>query len=105
MSGALLLRIVRRSIEKPHGTRAKLRDAYLERWTAYAPLDELRQVFEWVDRAKTLHAVVSDGTWLRCLFGALADRPLSPVSADACTVRWRQYYYARVVRRLFEPGS
>ena len=82
-----------------------LRDAYLTAWTAYAPLDRLRQIFELADRARILHGVVSDATWLRCLNAALAGRPLSPTSADAVTVRWRQYYYARMVRRLFEPGN
>ena len=82
-----------------------LRDVYLEPWTAYASLDELRQVFELVDKVKLLYYVVGDGVWLRCLYAALAGRSLSPTSADAVTVRWRQYYYAKVVRRLFEPGN
>ena len=34
-----------------------------------------------------------------------AGRPLSPTSADAVSVRRRQYDYAKVVRRLFQPGN
>jgi hypothetical protein len=100
-----LLYILHKSVVQAEETKEMLRDAYLEAWTAYATLEELRQVFELVDKVKMLYYVVADGTWLRCLNAALGDGPLSPVSADACTVRWRQYYYAKVVRRLFEPGN
>ena len=105
ISVACLLHILRHAALRAEGTREMLRDAYLTAWTAYAPLDRLRQIFELADRARILHGVVSDATWLRCLNAALAGRPLSPTSADAVTVRWRQYYYARMVRRLFEPGN
>jgi hypothetical protein len=105
MSIAWLLHILRNSVAETEEARQVLRDAYLEAWTAYAPLDELRQAFELVDKVKILYYVVADATWLRCLYAALTDGPLSPVSADACTIRWRQYYYAKVVRRLSELGN
>jgi tRNA A-37 threonylcarbamoyl transferase component Bud32 len=100
-----LLYILRKSVVQAEETKEMLRDTYLEAWTAYAPLDELRQEFARVDKVKTLYSAVADATWLRCLDAALPNKPLIPVSADACTVRWRQYYYAKVVRRLFEPGN
>jgi hypothetical protein len=98
-----LLHILRKTIAESKGTRQALRDAYLEAWTAYAPLDELRRIFELVDRARILYDVVADATWLGCLNAALAGSPLSPISADAWTMRRRQYYYAKMVRRLFDP--
>jgi hypothetical protein len=101
---ASLLHILRRSVAELQQVRQMLRDAYLEAWTAYAPLDRLRRVFGLADRARILYDVAADGTWLRCLVAAVADRPVSPTSADALTMRWRQYYYAKMVRRLFAPG-
>ena len=101
VSIASLLHTLRKSAVQDEETKAMLRDAYLQPWTEYAPLDELRRVFELADRVKTLYHVVGDGEWLRGLNAALAGRPLSPTSADAVTVRWRQVYYAKVVRRLF----
>jgi hypothetical protein len=100
-----LLHILRKTVAEPRETRQALRDAYLEAWTAYAPLDELRRIFELVDRAKILYGVVADATWLRCLNAALAGSVLGPASADAWAVGRRQYYYAKMVRRLFEPVS
>jgi tRNA A-37 threonylcarbamoyl transferase component Bud32 len=100
-----LLYILRNSVVRAEGTKEMLRDVYLETWMAYASLDKLRRAFELVDRARILYYVVADATWLECLWGALADKPLSPTSADACTLRWRQYYYAKVLRRLFESGN
>jgi hypothetical protein len=105
ISVAWLLYILRHSVVRAEETKEMLRDIYLETWTAYAPLDRLRQIFELADRARILHGVVADATWLRGLNAALAGRPLSPTSADAVTVRWRQYYYAKMVRRLFESGN
>jgi tRNA A-37 threonylcarbamoyl transferase component Bud32 len=100
-----LLYILRNSVVQTEETKEMLRDIYLEVWTAYAPLGKLRREFELADRARILHHVVGDATWLRCLYAALAGRPLNATSADACTVRWRQYYYAKMVRRLFESGN
>jgi hypothetical protein len=102
MSITSLLHILRKTVAEPVDTRQALRDAYLEAWRAYASLDELRWIFELVDRARILYGVLSDATWLRCLNAALAGSPSSPTSADAWTVQRRQYYYAKMVRRLFE---
>jgi len=105
MSITSLLNILRDSVAGAEETKRTLRDAYLDAWTTYAPLDELRQVFEWVDRARILYGVAADATWLRCINSALAGSQLSPASADAWALQWRQYYYAKMVRRLFEPAN
>jgi aminoglycoside/choline kinase family phosphotransferase len=103
MSITSLLHTLRRSVAEAEETKKVLRDAYLEAWTGYAPLNELRQIFDLVDRARTLYYVIGDAMWLRCLKAAFSCSRLSPISADAWTLQWRQYYYAQVVRRLFEP--
>jgi hypothetical protein len=39
-------------------TRARLRDAYLEPWTLYAPMDQLREIYELSDLLAPLHHAV-----------------------------------------------
>ena len=94
------LHVVRHALGASQNAKEALRDAYLEPWTEYAPQQELRQVFELVDRAKTLYGVVGDAEWLRSIQAALGRRVPNSTSADALTVRWRQYYFAKMLRRL-----
>jgi hypothetical protein len=69
-------------------------DAYLEVWSGVAPLDELRRAFGLVERAWPLYGAVADAAWLE----VVSD-------ADADTRRWRQHYFARMVRRLLAAPS
>lgn len=100
LSIAGLLGVVRRSLPEPRKNRPYLRDAYLEAFTGYASGQELRRIFDLVTQAMTLYAVAVDAEWVRAIHRCLIEVP-GPVSADAWTLRWRQYYYAKVVRRLF----
>jgi hypothetical protein len=94
-----LLRIVRRWLCE--NDRRFLRDAYLEAWTEYASNQELRCIFDLVTKILALVGVAADGKWLRAIHRALRGNSPSATSADAWTLRWRQYHHSKVVRRLF----
>ncbi|MBN2582365.1 MAG: hypothetical protein JXL80_04805 [Planctomycetes bacterium] len=78
----------------------RLRDSYLERWQDYAPLDDLRRLLDLVDQARVLYGTVADAEWLRCLWRAVDWQTPNPASADAWTLDRRQYYFAKMLRRL-----
>jgi hypothetical protein len=98
-SAAMFLHVVRHDIETP-GALEALRDAYLEAWTAYGSGEHLRATFGLVDEAKMVYAAIADAQWVRDVQEALGWQPPRPGSADAWTLDRRQYYLARVVRRL-----
>jgi hypothetical protein len=62
------LRVVARELEAPNGDPAllRLRDAYLEPWSAYGSLDELRA---WADLALAVAPLPRAMTWRRILRG------------------------------------
>ena len=95
-----LLHSVRRLLPDPVPDRARLRDAYLEVWTGQAPAEELRPSFDLAARLLPLYGVVGDLAWLQAIRRHLGETVPSALSADAWTLRWRQYYFAVVVRRL-----
>jgi hypothetical protein len=80
---------------KPGGKEVlRLRDAYLESWTQFAPIKELREIFA---EAYALGALARAGTWDRVvepLTGALRDEYAQNAAA------WRAIY-----AEAREPGS
>jgi hypothetical protein len=97
---ASLLRSVRKRLSDPERDRNFLRDTYLDAWTGYASGPQLRRTFDLADRALPLTYVAGDAAWLREINFALRDTTPGVASADACTLRWRQFFYAKVVRQL-----
>jgi len=93
------LHVIRRALCE--SDRKFLRDAYLEAWTGYASGQELRRIFDLVTKALALYGVAADAEWLRAINNALRGNAPGATSADAWTLRWRQFYHAKVVRRLF----
>lgn len=94
-----LLHTIRRSL--PDATAAQeLRDVYLEHWTDYGDIDDLRQVFNLADKLKTLYGVIIDADWVQAIQETLSWQPPNPLSADAWTLDRRQYYFAKLLRRL-----
>ena len=66
--------------------RARARDAYLETWTEFAPLDELRAIFT---EAYALGALARSKSWERLL------EPLSPPAREDYPHNieaWREIY-------------
>ena len=92
------LGVLRKSLSEDD--RKYLRDAYLDFFTGHASRQELRLLFDLVTAVSPLVAVAADGEWLRAIRAALREKTLSATSADNWTLRWRQYYHAKVVRRL-----
>ena len=95
-----LLHNTRKLLPEAERARDILRDAYLEAWAPYADGQALRPLFEQVAKAGTLYGVVADAEWLRAINTALGGRVPGAASADAWTVCRRQYYLAKMVRRL-----
>ncbi|NKB71933.1 MAG: phosphotransferase [Candidatus Latescibacteria bacterium] len=93
------LHIIRRTLDSDD--RNFLRDTYLESWSNYASGDQLRRLFDQVAEILPLLAVAIDGAWLKAIEQALQGRPPVPLSTDAYTLGWRQYYHNKVLRRLF----
>lgn len=100
LSMAMFLHITRRCFADVARAKDDFRETYLHEWQEYGPIDRLRAVFTAVDRIKWLHAAVEDAHWVRVIQEARAWRIPHRVSADAWTLDRRQYYLARVVRRL-----
>ena len=101
MGIAGFLHIIRRLLCDSANDRKFLRDAYLDAWTEHASGHELRRIFDLVTKALPLYSVAADAEWLRAINNALRGNAPGATSADAWTLRWRQFYYAKVVRRLF----
>jgi hypothetical protein len=102
LSMAMFLHITRRHFADVAGVRECFREAYLHEWQEYAPIDRLRAVFTAIDRIKWLYAAMGDAHWLRVIQEARDWHVPHRVSADAWTLDRRQYYLARVVRRLLK---
>ena len=95
------LHIIRHLLPQDRNVRELLRDVYLEVWENYGPMERLRHVFDLVDKVKTLYGVVADAEWLHAIHSALNWKTPGPASADAWTLDRRQYYFAKMIRRLF----
>lgn len=80
--------------------RDSIRDAYLELWTGFGPMDRLRRLFEQVDRCKALHYALADAEWARAVWERLDWRRPADWSADAWTLERRQFYLAKTLRSL-----
>jgi hypothetical protein len=96
---ASFLHIVRKRLKDAPKNRLYLRDAYLETWEEYASISDLQHCFALIERAIALYGVAIDAEWLRAIKNTL-DSPPPPLSADAWTLNRRQYYYAKVLRRM-----
>jgi RIO-like serine/threonine protein kinase len=82
--------------------RTRLRDAYLEAWTVYEPLNCLRELFNLIEQWKVLHAVLIDAEWVAAIQKELSHRVPLRYSFTEWALQKRQYYLARVLRRLFD---
>lgn len=78
----------------------KLRDVYLEVWAAAAPRRDLLRAFDLADKLLVLYGAICDAEWLRAILRALPGQIPTDVHPDAWTLRWRQYYFAKMSRRL-----
>jgi len=94
------LHLIQNSLSNPEKDTHLLRDAYLEAWRGYASDSALRHTFELAGRVKTLYGVVVDAEWLRAINAGLRGNVPKATSADAWTLRWRQFYFSKMVRRL-----
>jgi hypothetical protein len=79
---------------------ARLRDAYLEMWTAYEPLERLRELFGLMQRWQWVQAVVADAEWVAAYQQEISKRVVLPYSFTEWALRRRQYYLAKVLRRI-----
>ena len=94
------LHSIRHSLPRGHNVRERLRDAYLETWREHGTIEQLGQVFDLVTKAMIPYGVVADAEWLYAIQSALDWATPSPLSADAWTLDRRQYYFAKMLRRL-----
>ena len=94
------MHIVRSCLEDAAGCREELRDAYLEAWTSFAPTRNLLRAFDLADQLKALYGTVLDAEWVCAILGALPDGTPKETHPDSWTLRWRQYYFAKMARRL-----
>lgn len=94
------LHIVRSYLEDTAGSSEKLHDAYLEAWTSFAPARDLRRAFDLADQLKALYGTIGDAAWVREILQALPDGTPSDTHPDSWTLRRRQYYFAKMARRL-----
>ncbi len=81
--------------------RTRLRDAYLEEWTLYEPLERLRELFELIEQWKVIHAVLADADWVAAIQKELSYKIPLRYSFTDWALQRRQYYLAGVLRRLF----
>jgi len=77
-----------------------LRDTYLQEWQSYASMEQLVEIYQQIEELNYLYHVVGDHNWLEEVQKSLAWRTPNITSPDAYTLYRRQYYYARVLRRL-----
>ena len=79
---------------------AQLYDAYLEAWSAHGPRQRLRDLLGTVGKWATLLHVVMDAEWLRSYRHCLRRHDLPEGLFVLYTLRRRQYYFNKVLRRL-----
>lgn len=79
----------------------RLRDDYLEVWTEYGTMEQLRELFSLIDRWRVIHAAITDAEWVAAYQGTFSGDP-PQYSFTEWALRRRQYYLAKVLRRL--PG-
>ena len=63
---------------------------------------KLRQLGIRADKVKTIYGVVSDAEWLYTIQAELGEKRPEATSADAWTLRRRQFYFAKMLRRLLQ---
>ncbi|MBP1994346.1 phosphotransferase [Paenibacillus eucommiae] len=90
--------VIRRSISD--STKIHLRDVYLKEWQSFAAMGELLELFELVEQLRDLYCVLGDRDWLEAIQKLLAWQTPNFASPDDYTLERRQYYFARVLRRL-----
>ena len=98
-AAALLYKEMRRISVVSHA-EARLRDAYLETWTAYEPLERLRELFGLMQRWQWVQAVVADAEWVAAYQQEISQRVVLPYSFTEWALRRRQSYLAKVFRRI-----
>ncbi|WP_158606488.1 aminoglycoside phosphotransferase family protein [Paenibacillus ginsengarvi] len=92
------LNVIRRTVSD--SDRAYVRDAYLQQWSRYGTAESLAELYSLVDETRNLYFAIGDSVWLREIREALKWRVPPFGSPDAWTLERRQYYYARVIRKL-----
>lgn len=92
------LHIIHKSLSESE--KIHLRDVYLNEWRHFASLDDLIELYQLAEKLSTLYDVVADAHWLRDIQNELAWRRPNIGSPDAWALECRQYYYAKVLRKL-----
>ena len=64
-------------------------------------MNRLHELFGLVDAWMPLYGAAGDAAWVRAIWEALDGQPPARGSADGWTLLRRQYYFAKMVRRLF----
>ncbi|MCP4640529.1 MAG: hypothetical protein GY851_08855 [bacterium] len=95
-----LMHIVRRQVDQNTGAKDRVRDAYLEPWTPFAPRDALLRAFDLADELKVLYGTAGDADWLRAILNAIPDKNPAQTHPDSWTLGWRRHYFAKMARRL-----
>lgn len=94
-----LLRSTQRRDFPPEAV-SRMRDAYLGTWTDCETPERLQELFALVQRWVVLLDVLMDAEWVRAYREGLPDGPLLRDTFLEWTLRRRQYYLLRVLRRL-----
>jgi hypothetical protein len=84
---------------------AVLRDAYLQEWQRYAPLDRSRELFATLTPIWRLYLALQDCGQLATWWKQLGSRPLLPITGAEWSVRSRQRWLAEHLRRLLSCCS
>ncbi|MHB9132381.1 MAG: phosphotransferase family protein [Armatimonadota bacterium] len=82
--------------------RMQLRDVYLQEWTAYAPLPHLITLVDMVQRWRDVEYIVGDAAWVRAYLKAYPNDAFVPHSYLEWTLRMRQHYLIKVLRRFIQ---
>ena len=84
--------------------RSQLRDVYLKEWLAFESLERLRDLFDLIERWKVMHAVITDAEWVAAYQKELNHCVPLRHSFTEWSLRRRQYYLAKIMRRLVEQN-
>lgn len=102
-SAVSFLHVIRRALSE--NEKHALVNAYVEEWSGFAPFDTLLEAYRLAEEAKDLYHVIVDSRWLQEIWEALGWQAPPFGSADAWALERRQYYFARVLRRLIRTNS
>ena len=91
------IHVIRRSLSDP---KKRPYVMFLKEWSGFGDDESLIELYQLIDEVRDLYFVLGDSRWLKEIQEALNWNTPHISSPDALALDRRQYYYARVLRRL-----